>query len=901
MSIVPDDINSADAGADFVRANLHIHSYGAEGSYDVKDPSLTPETIVDSAIDNGIKVIAITDHQKIGNSKLAVEYAASKDILVIPGVELSTNEGHLLVYAPTIDKLQRIIGRLEFSDDFKSCRCTIKTAGDLTVEQGGFAIVAHIDNDSGFENAIVGYGDPKIQILKHSGILGIEVSSKDFASWFTEDDDQEQRKILAKMMVDGRGFTVADRARIMSSDAHETAKLWVNASGDERITRIKMADLDFESARTALLDPTARVKLEENIPHSVPRFIGAKFEGGFLDGQVVRFNKNLNAIIGGRGSGKSTLVESVKVASGNQTQTKESNEFRLVDGDVWSEKITLYYQDEVGSITEFTRSKGEELLNKTDPIDGITQVPIESYGQGDLTKVISDSESEPQVLNDFLDRFIDFGDLKVNDDLSRADLLTNHSKITELDTQISQLPRYEELFKDKAAKLKALKTENVKELVELEQSLAIERSLRQEINQEMDHRKGVVEDGLKAVGEFTLEELLEDKNVTIGKVEIEAITEQVQQYSKLANDASADFNTKSAAIISTIDKSISSWEKKEQSQLQKINDKKEELIAKGVTPDMAWIKTLADDYAKYERKIRGLKAKQVERTGLLGERAKILARREQYKRDIYARRISFAQRMNSLFDEAVVDYDVKIKYKQGLFSPSFAEYIQKAMEWRTAQVPKAPLIAKNMSPHDFLVAIKARDTSAFTSILDNSGAQALTALDIAALIQTFANLERQRDVEELIFEDRPAITVSKTVIDTSGNATVIPRDFHKLSLGQQQAICLTILLNSGKSSPLIIDQPEDNLDSEFIYKTLVTTLRRIKEKRQVIVVTHNANIAVLGDAELIIPLRSTHDKAVITDRGSIDKNETKVIACTILEGGDFAFNRRKEMYGLDKK
>lgn len=98
---------------------------------------------------------------------------------------------------------------------------------------------------------------------------------------------------------------------------------------------------------------------------------------------------------------------------------------------------------------------------------------------------------------------------------------------------------------------------------------------------------------------------------------------------------------------------------------------------------------------------------------------------------------------------------------------------------------------------------------------------------------------------------------------------------------------------------MIIDQPEDNLDSEFIYKTIVTNLRKIKERRQVIIVTHNPNIADLGDAELIIPLKSTSERAHIMSRGSIDSPETRDKCCDILEGGKRAFNKRKKIYGLD--
>src|ERR1700680_4097901 len=86
-----------------------------------------------------------------------------------------------------------------------------------------------------------------------------------------------------------------------------------------------------------------------------------------------------------------------------------------------------------------------------------------------------------------------------------------------------------------------------------------------------------------------------------------------------------------------------------------------------------------------------------------------------------------------------------------------------------------------------------------------------------------------------------------------------PPHFSQLSLGQQQSVLLSIHLFSKSNDPLVIDQPEDNLDSEFIYKTCVRSLRKVKETRQVILVTHNANIAVLGDAELIVPLRATNE------------------------------------------
>src|SRR5580692_4237887 len=152
-------------------------------------------------------------------------------------------------------------------------------------------------------------------------------------------------------------------------------------------------------------------------------------------------------------------------------------------------------------------------------------------------------------------------------------------------------------------------------------------------------------------------------------------------------------------------------------------------------------------------------------------------------------------------------------------------------------------------------------------------------------------------LERCTFDDRPKITVTKKI--TVGGKVAYPsKDFSKLSLGQQQSVLLALMLSSDTNLPLIIDQPEDNLDSEFIFHSLVPVLRAAKERRQIIVVTHNPNIAVLGDAELIVALKSTSDKSIVVASGSIDEQNTKKVVCQILEGAEEAFRRRAKMYGV---
>lgn len=100
------------------------------------------------------------------------------------------------------------------------------------------------------------------------------------------------------------------------------------------------------------------------------------------------------------------------------------------------------------------------------------------------------------------------------------------------------------------------------------------------------------------------------------------------------------------------------------------------------------------------------------------------------------------------------------------------------------------------------------------------------------------------------------------------------------------------------NDPLIIDQPEDDLDNAFIFSSVVRTLRYIKERRQVFVVTHNANIAVLGDSEIIFPMQRDGNGGRTYERGSIDRPKTKGAVQEVLEGGAAAFLKRKAIYGI---
>lgn len=119
------------------------------------------------------------------------------------------------------------------------------------------------------------------------------------------------------------------------------------------------------------------------------------------------------------------------------------------------------------------------------------------------------------------------------------------------------------------------------------------------------------------------------------------------------------------------------------------------------------------------------------------------------------------------------------------------------------------------------------------------------------------------------------------------------KDASELSRGQKCTALLPLLL-ARRHSPLIIDQPEDNLDNHFIYETVVEAIRRQKKYRQMIFITHNANIPVLGEAELVVVMDSDGRRGAVVKAGTVDQCRSEII--DLLEGGEEAFELRRQRY-----
>lgn len=123
------------------------------------------------------------------------------------------------------------------------------------------------------------------------------------------------------------------------------------------------------------------------------------------------------------------------------------------------------------------------------------------------------------------------------------------------------------------------------------------------------------------------------------------------------------------------------------------------------------------------------------------------------------------------------------------------------------------------------------------------------------------------------------------------------RRLDDLSGGQRVSVLLSLLLETNDNRPLVIDQPEDELDNRFLFETVLPTLKRLKGRRQVIIATHNANIVVNGDADQVIQLDATANRGRVAQAGAIEQPAVRDAIVKTVDGGGEAFRLRRLKYG----
>jgi len=604
--------------------------------------------------------------------------------------------------------------------------------------------------------------------------------------------------------------------------------------------------------------------------------------GGFLHEEKIHFSDNLNCLIGGRGTGKSTAIRAIAYALGEYESFAEF--------DNCPDSITVYAEDDTGVIYRYTRTRGGDLEVKAREDGSIDDVPedsfrVEYFGQGELAKVAEDPLKNPILFQEFLDRHTNLRDLLEKEQTLVTSLRENAGRLDPLEGAFNQLEGKKQLFKEIAAKLKVAEEGNLRGIVGTQSKLASERALRESLEAiiteyDRGYTLGNIEhsfdDILGATGECT-----EDEKATAILAAMKATLEANNAAVKAKNK---ELNALLKECAKTLTKHCADLKANHQRMNAEIAVKLADLKARGQATDITGLEALLRQKTSIAAEIASIERRATELKECRQERQKLRNGLKAVREEMTARRKSQLAGINAHLAATITDYTIFVKYDDMGITEDFEAFLQEKMHGTYLHDDVIEQICRNIMPSDLADLVRAQD---YVEISNQAGISQEWAQKIAAKLFFWGCIF---ELQALAKQPKPVISV----MTKSAPPKRIP--VLQLSDGQRHTILLTIAMLAESNVPLIIDQPEDDLDNAFVFSSIVSTLRAVKERRQVILVTHNANIAVLGDSELILPMNRENDCGKIKDRGSIDTKVTKDCVQSILEGGAEAFLRRKEIY-----
>ncbi len=885
------------AGAVFHRCALQVnpHHYAAtfRGKAASGDANAYARAIVDKAVEIGVSVLAVTDHNDVRGVPAFRSAAVGRDIHVFPGFELSSSEGvHVLcIYPQETDeeRLGRLLG--EFGITKTTPSSDLANQGFVAIlgrvrEQGGVAIAAHVTNESGLFRVLS--GKPRIQAWQAEDLLAIQIPGP------VEDLPQDVRQIVENRNADyRRSHPAEDRLAVAVVNAGDILK---PEDLDDRSATcwIKMSEVSIEGLRQAFLDPGSRIRLNPKQgklePEEHAEIVALAWEGGFLDGNAIHFNPNLNVLVGGRGTGKSTVVESIRSvlaldAVGDEARKAHEGIVRHVLKS--GTKVSLLVRVHRPAMREYriertipnpplVRDDQGEVSNLS-PQDVLPRVEV--YGQHEISELTKSREKLTRLLDRFIERDESLSRRKAalrrDMEKNRRSLLDTRAELRQIEERLAALPGLEETLEQfrKAGLEERLREQSLllreeRVLASIPERLGPFRECLESLKREIPIDRVFL--SVKALEELPGKEILARANEVFAQLDrdLERVAKDLEQALQRADQGVAAVRAE--------------WDARK---------KDVQAAYERILRELQKSRVDGEEFIRLRRQIEELRplrerqnvVRRVEKEHADRRRA-LLAEWEDLKAEEFRRLDRAATKVNQKLRDKV---EVKVT-AAGDREPLFRTL--REVGGRLSEAIESLGRVQALSLPQFVEACRA-GTDALNKAYSITPAQAerLAKAEIEVLMR----------IEELELPPTTAIRLNTAPV---GNPPAW-QALEDLSTGQKAtAVLLLLLLES--EAPLIVDQPEDDLDNRFITEGVVPRMREEKQRRQFVFSTHNANIPVLGDAELIVGLSASGEaergRARIAPEhmGSIDSRPVRELVEEILEGGREAFEMRRRKYGF---
>lgn len=875
------------SGARFYRCALQVNPFAYLSRHN-KQTSFRTEAAYNAAIiaackDLEIEVIGVTDHYRVQESTSLVQAARTAGLFAFSGFEAVTKDGvhFLCLFDPDQDSvLERFIGECGIHDTKED-----SPTGSLDSEEllgrakdwGLACIAAHVMADGGLLKKLSGQTRVKVwtsDLLLACAIPGPVNGTPDSIRHILENKGGEY--------VRNRPVAIVNAGDVNGPE--DLAKDGASCS-------IKMSIVSVEALRQAFLDPQSRIRLNSDpLPERHAEFVAMTWEGGFLGETAVHFNENLNVLIGGRGTGKSTMVESIRYALGLDPLGEEAR--KAHDGVIRNvlrsgTKISLLVRSHKPSqrLYVIERSVPNPPIVKDEAGEVLTLSPrdvipgVEVFGQHEIAELTKSREKLTLLLERFADRDPSLsgrkGNLKLALERSRSRIVGVRREMKALDERLAALPNLEETQKrfqeaglEERLKEKSLLIREERVFADFVERLGPVGALRDELVEALPLDAAFASpkalEGLPNAAILAeIESILSELSTKLETVAYEIAKALAEADSSVAG-VRARWDLKRKGIENTYEKLLR--------ELQKSKIDGAEFIR--LRRQIEELRPLRDKKEALQRDLAAHEA----------QRRKLLAEWEDLKASEY-RDIQSAARKVSRKLKNTVQVEVTMAGNREPLTRLLAEVggnLKAALE-RLKSVDQLSLL-------DF--AQRCREGK--DALIERYGLPAGSAERIAQ-----ADMDLLMRIEEL---DLPATTEIELNTAPDGDSPTW-QTLESLSTGQKATGVLLLLLLESEA-PLIVDQPEDDLDNRFITDGVVPIMRQEKRRRQFLFSTHNANIPVLGDAELILGLVASgeggegHARIAPEHMGSIDSRPVRELVEEILEGGKDAFEMRRSKYGF---
>ncbi len=950
-------------GLRWMKCDLHMHN-PLDNNWDDYHGTTqeAAQKFARACYEEKIDVIGLASHSYMGlqfypqlkNALKELKRETGHSITMFPGFEITLPSGlgvhYVCLFDPNIDNIEhvltslgadtKLIGSKKPIEIYRQLETTLK---DVQNKYNGIVIAAHGLEHRGILNsnsypekfAKKDFCNPDLLATEIPEIVSNLPLGYQKLLKAGDDCEREWRRkypIATIMASDCKKFNKKDKV---------TDEPLPNSIG-YRYTWIKMSSPSIESLKQAFLDHEGRIMLCNDSPEALvshPHIVSIKIENSkFLEDQEVIFSPHLNCIIGGRGTGKSSLLECLRLAfkkdsakdleGDDKTLERIDRIKKTLQHDFGSGKVTVRFQRDAGEPEVIIWENGESHSKEAQKNEEVffNSIPASFFSQQQLTHMTaaekySDNKQQAQKLLKFIDGFFPDKMRELErDELARKTLVFD--AFSEQRTIKVLEHEYNELEQEHIMIVK--KCESRQELQEPAKKYQLYKQEEQLLKEMQEHSFKNFEDNI-----------YEQINITqVQPNEIESVDNNAEfpHYDYIQN-AQIYFCELKENLVKDIYKlflkfhaNVSEYMNSQESQHVKdeINDSRKEfehkLSEKGLAAeDIERLHSFLKEKDELEEKMRIRKEHLNKKKEDANQPEEVLESlyqiwHEQFMLRAEAVSVANAYATQGNYASKVIEVNVSYQGDHKDFiekwdknSPKRSTVLGKIWDdignrifadFQTQKCDFNKIIKDDKHAEEKLRKYESPWQLVQSGLLDQNNAYLARWIerkepDLPNLFR--GHFEELAETWQHLICSRINDNIDLTLYRANGS---IAGEISKntLSDGQRNTAALVLLLAQSSNGPLIIDQPEEELDSEFIYTELLPLVQQKKKSRQLIFATHNANLPVNGDSELVYAFEARENKGKCLAQGGLDSKPVADAVLKIMEGSADAFKRRKNKY-----